>query len=134
MRKGLAILVLVIFAGVVFLTIGALQATEVPGVIKIFDESFKVHKKGPVTFSHKKHSQEYKVACTECHHKYRDGYNVWKEGDPVKKCSACHDPEKKQGSADKLNFAFHKNCRGCHKELKGKQGPWKNCNDCHEKR
>jgi cytochrome c peroxidase len=73
MRKGLATLVLIVFAGLVFLTIGVLQATEVPEVIKIYDESFKDHKKGPVTFSHKKHSAEYKVACTECHHNYQDG-------------------------------------------------------------
>jgi hypothetical protein len=134
MRKGLATLVLVIFAGLVYLTMRPLQATEIPDVIKIFDESFKDHKKGPVTFTHERHSQEYKVACTECHHNYQDGNNVWKEGDPVKKCSSCHDPEKKQGNADKLNLAFHKNCHGCHKELKGKQGPWKKCNDCHEKK
>jgi hypothetical protein len=50
---------------------------------------------------------------------------------PVKKCSSCHDPEKKQENADKLNLAFHKNCQTCHKELKGKEAPWKKCADCH---
>jgi hypothetical protein len=134
MRKGLATLMLAVFAGLVFLTIGVLQATEVPGVIKIYDESFKDHKKGPVIFNHKKHSQEYMLACTECHHNYQDGKNVWKEGDPVKKCSSCHDPEKKQGNAVKLNLAFHKSCQGCHKEMKGKQAPWRKCSDCHGKK
>jgi Class III cytochrome C family len=131
MRKGNWMLVFLAIVGLVFLAIGTLQAVDVPDTVKIYEPAFKDHKKGPVNFSHKKHSAEYKVACTECHHVYKDGKNTWKEGDPVQKCSACHDVEKKQGNADKLNLAFHKNCQTCHKELKGKEAPWKKCADCH---
>lgn len=106
-------------------------AQKIPDEITI-ENKYKDDKKGPVKLSHKKHAEEYKVACTECHHDYKDGKNVWKDTDPVKKCSECHSAEKKQGNADKLNLAFHKNCQTCHKELK--KGPYKNCNDCHEKK
>lgn len=133
MKKGFLALALVLFAGLMFLSIGTLQAVDAPDTVKIYESSIKDHKKGPVNFSHKKHSAEYKVACAECHHLYKDGKNTWKEGDPVQKCSSstCHDAEKKQGNADKLNLAYHKNCQTCHKELKGKEAPWKKCADCH---
>ena len=89
-----------------------------------------------VGFTHKKHNEDYKIACVECHHDYKDGKNVWKEGDKVHKCVECHDmvkngPAKKQY---KLKNAMHKNCQDCHKDLEkaGKpSGPSKKCNDCH---
>ena len=79
---------------------------------------WKAHTKGPVNFQHKKHAEEYKVKCDNCHHVYENGKNVWKEGDKVQKCQECHNeatikgekklPEDKQ----KLNLklAFHNNC------------------------
>jgi cytochrome c553 len=77
-------------------------------------------------FSHKKHSEEYKVTCVDCHHDYKDGKNIWKEGDPVQKCEACHtdatikDVNKLPPEQQKLNLnlAFHNNCRGCHQKIK----------------
>ena len=122
-----------LFAGLIFLSVGVLTAADVADEIMI-EKKYKDDKKGPVKFAHKKHAADYKVTCTECHHEYKDGKNVWKDTDPVKKCSACHDPEKKQGNAEKLNLAFHKNCQTCHKELKGKEAPYKKCNDCHQEK
>jgi Class III cytochrome C family len=134
MKKRPLALALLMVGALLFVTAGVLTAAQkIPDVI-IIENKYKDDKKGPVKYSHKKHEEEYKVACTECHHDYKDGKNVWKDTDPVKKCSECHDPEKKQGNADKLNLAFHKNCQGCHKELKDKKGPYKNCNDCHQKK
>ena len=130
MKKGFLALTLVLFAGLMFLSVGVLTAADAPDMIKI-EHKYKDDKKGPVNFSHKKHQDEYKVACTECHHEYKDGKNVWNDKMPVKKCAECHDLEKKVGNADKLNLAFHKNCQTCHKELKGKEAPWKKCADCH---
>jgi hypothetical protein len=130
MKKGFLALTLVLFAGLMFLSVGVLTAADVADDIMI-ENKYKDDKKGPVKLSHKKHSVDYKVACTECHHEYKDGKNVWNDKMPVKKCSACHDPEKKQGNADKLQLAYHKNCQTCHKELKGKEAPWKKCADCH---
>jgi uncharacterized cupredoxin-like copper-binding protein len=130
MKRGFLALTLGLIAGLTFLSVGVLTAADVSDMIKI-ENKYKDDKKGPVTLSHKKHSADYKVACTECHHDYKDGKNVWNDKMPAKKCSECHDAEVKQGNADKLNLAFHKNCQSCHKELKGKEAPWKKCADCH---
>jgi hypothetical protein len=132
-KRHLALTLLTIGA-LLFVAAGVLTAAQqVPDEFMI-ENKYKDDKKGPVKLTHKKHAEEYKVACTECHHEYKDGKNVWKDTDPVKKCSECHAPDTKQGNADKLNLAFHKNCQSCHKELKGKQAPFKNCNDCHQKK
>ena len=137
MRKGNGTMVLLVVCGLAFLAMGTLQAAsdvKPPKEVKIYSEAFKDHKKGPVLLKHEEHAVNHKIACTECHHVIKDGKNVWKEGDPVQKCSACHDPDEKKGNVDKLQNAYHKNCQGCHKELKGKEAPYKKCNDCHEKK
>lgn len=115
--------------GLVFIT-GPAAAAEVPDEVSLHDPAFGEHKKGPVKLHHKKHSEEYKLSCIECHHEYQNGKNVWKEGDPVKKCSACHDVEKREGKKDKLKNALHKNCKECHR--KAGKGPFKKCNECHQ--
>jgi len=130
MKKGFLALTLALFAGLMFLSVGVLTAADVADEIMI-ENKYKDDKKGAVKLTHKKHSVDYKVACTECHHEYKDGKNVWNDKMPVKKCKECHDPEKKQGNADKLQLSYHKNCQTCHKELKGKEAPWKKCADCH---
>lgn len=137
MRKGNMMLILLVICGLAFLVIGTLQAAsdvKPPKEVKIYSDAFKDHKKGPVILQHEEHEAKYKIACTECHHTYKDGKNVWKEGDPVQKCDACHDPEEKKGNAPKLQLAFHNDCQGCHKELKDKKAPYRKCNDCHEKK
>ena len=137
MKKGMYTFFLVVFVGFFFLAVGALTAADVPADIKIENQGYSKDKKGAVALSHKKHIDEYKVGCTECHHEYKDGKNIWKEGGPVKKCAECHDPEAKQGNADKLMTAFHNNCKNCHKEVaqQGKENaPYKKCNDCHQKK
>jgi class III cytochrome C family protein len=137
MKRKFLSLLLVVFTGLLFLTVGALTAADVPDEVNIENQGYKSNKKGPVKLSHKKHSADYKIACADCHHDYKDGKNVWKEGDPVKKCGDCHDPKKKQGKTMKLKNAYHKNCKNCHKDL-GKAGkptgPFKKCNDCHAKK
>jgi hypothetical protein len=101
---------------------------KVPDKIVIKSTLWKDHTKKPVEFNHKKHQEDYKIKCTECHHVYKDGKNVWKKGDEVKKCQECHNEptikgEKKLPKAQQklnLKLAFHDNCVGCHKELKKK--------------
>ncbi|MBN1102327.1 MAG: cytochrome c3 family protein [Deltaproteobacteria bacterium] len=133
MKKGtLRLTMLVLFAGLIFLSVGVLTAANVPDEVMIDNKVYKSDKKGPVKFSHKKHAVDYKAKCSDCHHDYKDGKNVWKDTDPVKKCGDCHDANEKKGNVDKLMNAFHKNCQGCHKELKGKEAPSKKCNDCHQ--
>jgi hypothetical protein len=119
-------------------TLIAAEEQEMPGEIYLEHKVYKTDRKGPVRFSHSEHADGYVESCDECHHEYKDGENIWEEGKPVKKCSACHDPSKSEGSVKKLNIAFHKNCKGCHKKFAKEEGgteaPYKQCTDCHEKR
>ena len=137
MNKKLLTLLTIVLSGFLFLSVGILVAADVPDQLVLENEGYAKDKKVPVKFNHKKHSADYKVACTDCHHVYKDGKNVWKEGDPVQKCSKCHDPKTKQGKVMKLQNAYHRNCKNCHKALQkeGKPtGPFRKCNDCHEKK
>ena len=137
MRKRIFFLIGAILSIALFTGVGILIATDVPDEISVYSDAFKRHKKRPVKLSHKKHNVDYKIACTECHHVYEAGKNVYKEGDPVQKCSGCHDVKKSEGKKKKLNLAYHRNCQGCHKELKKagkKTGPTRKCNDCHQKK
>lgn len=135
-------ILLTIFSGcLLFVTIGGLTAVEeqsLPEEIIIENEGYKSDKKGPVELSHLNHSEDYDIACTDCHHDYQDGKNVWEEGAPAKKCIACHSPLKSEGKVKKLKLAFHRNCKNCHKDLakKGitKDAPYKKCGACHQKR
>jgi hypothetical protein len=106
---------------------------NVPDVIAIEYKIYAADKKGPVTFHHIKHNKDYKVSCVQCHHLYKDGKNLWKEGDHVDKCVVCHDPEERKGKAIRLQNAFHQNCKDCHKEVnkEGKKAPYTRCADCH---
>lgn len=109
------------------------NATEPPKGEIVLKSPFKT-KKPPVTFNHEKHVAD-GIACTECHHVYENGENVWHKGDVVQPCCICH-KEKTEGKVLSLQNAFHKNCRDCHKDLEkeGKTtGPYKKCTDCHKK-
>jgi hypothetical protein len=112
--------------------------------ILIENEGYEDDRKGPVPFQHRKHESEYlnpngeQIACAECHHEYVNGKNTWTEADNVKGCGAvgCHDPVIAKGERQySLRFAYHKNCRDCHKALKtadeSKNAPSKNCSACH---
>jgi hypothetical protein len=101
---------------------------KVPEKITIESTLWKKHTKSPVDFNHKKHQEDYKIKCVECHHVYKDGKNTWKEGDKVQKCMECHNEATIKGEKklpkdkQKLNLklAFHNNCTACHKKLKKK--------------
>ncbi len=137
------VLILGLAAGMVLAFTMAVAQTTKSGEVK---DSFVIEAKIPagekltkpgVGFTHKKHTDDYKVACAECHHVYKDGKNTWKEGDKVDTCASCHllkPKSTKKGEPGKLQTAMHDNCQKCHKELeKGgkKTGPTKTCNDCH---
>ncbi|MCA1905476.1 MAG: cytochrome c family protein [Desulfarculus sp.] len=109
------------------------KSGEVQDSFKIDNtKTFGTLTKSPVEFTHKKHTDEHKVKCDQCHHVFKDKKNVWKEGDKVQKCAECHkSPKQNEGEMLSLYNAFHKNCRDCHKEAK--KGPQK-CDDCHPKK
>lgn len=109
------------------------EASESSDEIIIENQGYTEDKKKPVKLSHKKHAEEYEIACDSCHHVYQEGENTWKQGDPVEKCVACHDPVEDQDNVIRLQRAFHKNCRDCHKQvtLEGREAPYKKCTECH---
>ncbi len=142
MNRKFFILLGITIACFLFLNTGALIAEdddeEMPEEIVIDNEDYRQNRKGPVTFSHLSHAEDYEVACAECHHDYEDGENIWEEGDPVNRCSECHDPVDNDGNLKKLMLAYHRNCMGCHKKLVkegvSEEAPFKKCYECHEKK
>lgn len=135
MKKGLLLIFTLVCTGL-FLTSGILSAANIPETIVVDGQSYEKNKMGPVNFNHKKHFKDYKIKCTDCHHEYEEGKNVWKATKPAKKCDECHNPAKSEGNVKKLMMAFHNNCQGCHTE-KSKEGiktpDKKKCNECHQK-
>jgi cytochrome c peroxidase len=88
MIKRFPVMTLVLFVGLIFLSVDVFTATQVRETIMIANR-YKKYEKGPVTLSHQKHAEDYKVACNECHHEYKDGKNVWNEMMGVKRCREC---------------------------------------------
>ncbi|MBP8645325.1 MAG: cytochrome c3 family protein [Syntrophobacteraceae bacterium] len=128
----------------VFIATFAVIAAEqkAPDEIVIKADLWPTPTKGPVKFTHKKHAEDYKIACADCHHVYKDGKNVWKQGDQVDRCEKCHTEPTVQGEKklppdqQKLNLkiAFHENCQGCHQKLKKEKADTKapvTCTGCH---
>ncbi|GEM_PF-362036 len=124
--------------------------SKMPDNITMDNPAYSAHKKGIVIFTHKKHIQEHKIGCGECHHD-KDGkpLNNLTENDEVKGCIACHTkpgkaPRKKGkeklSSREKLKFhaeALHKNCIVCHKTYNKKNNTKaapSSCSKCHPKK
>ncbi|MBU8849401.1 MAG: cytochrome c family protein, partial [Desulfobacterales bacterium] len=111
---------------------------------------YKVHKKGIVQFTHKKHAEEYLIACGRCHHDEKGQPLDLGADDDAKGCIECHkETEKpkgeKLGKKEKImkyHFeALHANCIGCHKaynkekgDPKGKVPAPASCTNCHPKK
>ena len=129
--KRLLTLLTVALTGLMFLAGGTLTAEDMPEEIQIDTEGYKRKVYKPVMFTHLTHAEDYGIECNECHHDYKEGENIWEEGDPAKKCVICHNPNKKQGKVHRLVFAFHFNCKKCHKE--NESGP-RECKECHTKK
>lgn len=130
-RRGSVVIALVLGVACLVAFTLAYAATKAPDKDIVIEskEVFKTPKKSPVTFSHEKHKE---AKCVDCHHDYKDGKNVWQEGQEVKKCAACHKLEA-EGKIVKLEKAYHDKCQGCHKKLKQekkKTGPTA-CTKCH---
>ena len=133
MRKGWLLLFMFTCA-LLLITSDVIAATKIPDQIVINSKGYKRYIKGPVIFKHAKHARDFKIACTTCHHVYKDGKNVWVEGQKVKKCEECHNPLKSKGKVKKLMIAFHTRCQNCHKKLRaeGKKAPSRKCENCHQ--
>jgi len=140
---------LLIISGILIVGISGIYAgTEVKDVIRMENKAYEKHKKSIVEFSHKKHTEEYKAGCGECHHNEKgEPLKDLKAGDDVKNCIECHSkpgmkPKKaKLKPKEKLQYhaeAIHQNCRGCHKDFNKKNKPKKkaptSCGKCHPKK
>lgn len=143
MKKRKFVSCLTIAALLVFsATLLVLAAQQVPDEVALKPSIWPNPTKAAVKLSHKKHHDEYKVACNECHHVMKDGKNTWKEGDEVRKCEACHTEATTQGELKlppdrkKLNLkiAFHTECQSCHKKLRAEKPDINapaTCTQCH---
>ena len=129
MKRLLLLIIIFFICGVYFLSTQAIPQ-DIPENITINNKGYRRKANNPVLFPHLAHSEDYGIECRECHHEYKGGKNVWEEGDLVKRCIICHSPTKRQGHVLRLVFAYHFNCRGCHKEMES--GPVE-CRDCHKK-
>jgi len=143
MKKNLMFLIPIAFMCMLF-TISTITASDMPENIVMESKVHPKHSKPLVSFTHKKHSADYGIACTDCHHDYKDKKNVWKEGDAVLKCEECHSEAKKPTGVEmtkeeemkKYHYtAIHANCKGCHAALKkeGKDTGPTTCTKCHVK-
>ena len=150
MHKKLLLIAVIVGISLLFITAGIYAGTKVPDVIKMENKAYKKHKKSIMTFSHKKHIEEYKAGCGECHHDDKGKpLNNLKIGDNVQNCIECH---KKPGERPKgkgapklskkqrLDYhaeALHYNCKDCHKKFnkknKTKKAPT-TCTKCHPKK
>lgn len=140
--------------GALFIAGGIYAGTEMPDVIKMENPAYDKHTKGIVMFSHKKHVEEYKAGCGECHHDENNKpLDNLKPGDQVKNCIECHKkPGYIRGRAarglskeQKLEYhanALHYNCKGCHRKYNKKKGlklkdpgaAPTTCTGCHPKK
>ncbi len=139
MRKLVSCIIAAVF---MVSTAGLALSQQAPDEITVKAGIFTAPTKAPVKFTHKLHNVDYKIACDQCHHKFVDGKNVWKQGEPVAKCETCHteatikEEKKLPPDQQKLNLklAFHNQCVGCHQKAKKEKPDSKapvSCNQCH---
>lgn len=152
--------IIILAAGCVALMFAAgsiYAGTAVQDVIKMEHKAYAEHTKSIVTFTHKKHNEEYKIGCGECHHDDKGKpLNDLKLGDDVQSCLECHKnpgevpkelkkewKDKKTPKAEKKKIEreyhaemIHDNCISCHKDFnkknKTKAAP-QTCTTCHPK-
>lgn len=115
----------------IFSSVMAQAATEVPADLILTPPETMRAKKSPVDFSHTIHGAA-KIECATCHH-------TWDGTSNIQSCSAsgCHDQDGKRGP-NSFYAAFHDkkseaSCLGCHKSVK-KQGNANvptSCKSCH---
>jgi len=129
---------------------GPTKESSTIDVITMKNPAYAKHKKGIVLFTHKKHIEDYKAGCGECHHDDKGKpLNHLKIGDNVQNCIECHKipsegPKGKDApklsKKERLAYhaeAIHYNCKDCHKKFnkknKTKKAPT-TCTKCHPKK
>lgn len=153
MKSKMIMFLLAAGIAAIFAATGLQAGTEVEDTFEITTPGYDdaTRKKGPpqfkpVTFTHKKHAEDYNISCGECHHDENgEPLTDLKMGDEVHGCYECHNIfEKDKDNRNDIMVhenAMHGNCRDCHKQVnidagdpKGRKGPAPtSCNQCHEK-
>lgn len=97
----------------------------------VIDNSvFENPQRPPAVFEHDDHNEKAGIEeCMACHHVYEDGVLDEYESSEEQLCSECHESKASENKLP-LMKAFHKDCKGCHKEKK--KGPIM-CGECHKK-
>ena len=133
MNKRLLVMVTIMAMTTLFFSVGIYAGTEVKDEIKMENKAYKTRKYKTVTFTHKKHVEEYKASCGECHHDEDNKPLDLKEGDEVQNCIECHKiPEyitgrKAKGLTKEQKHEYHANavmdnCRACHRKFNKEKG------------
>lgn len=150
MNKRVITLILAVGMAVIFVATGLQAGTEVKDTFTMETKGYKTKKKAPpkyslVDFTHKKHAEDYKISCGDCHHDDKGKPLDLKMGDDVQGCSECHNIFEKTETNKKdimvHENAIHGNCVDCHKKFniekgdpKGLKGPAPaSCVKCHKK-
>jgi len=148
MNKKLLTWFLAASIAAIFIATGLNAGTKAPDTIKMDFNAYTKRTKTPpkfsfVEFTHKKHAEDYKVSCGECHHDKDNKPLTLKAGDSVQKCAECHNIMEKDKKNPKdimaLENAMYGNCIDCHKQANIKAGDPKgmkgnapvSCNNCH---
>jgi len=148
--KTKSLMLVMFIVGIATLFLSASVFAAAADVIKMETKGYEKHEKGIVQFTHKKHAEDYKAACGDCHHdaKGKPLANL-KATDKVQSCIECHKKpgEKPKGKdAPKLSKkealeyhaeALHDNCQGCHKDFNKKNNSKAaptTCVKCHPKK
>ena len=151
MSKRFVTLMLAIGVALLFAATCIYAGTAAQDAFKMETKEYAKHTKGLVEFTHKKHIEDHKIACGECHHDDKGKALELKAGDDVQKCVACHKETGKAPEGEKLakkekvvkyhKEALHANCIECHKasnkkagDATGKKPAPTSCNDCHPKK
>jgi hypothetical protein len=157
MGKRNGIVLAAVCVAIMFAAGSIYAGTAVQDMIKMENKAYSEHTKAIVEFSHKKHNEEYKIGCGECHHDDKGKpLNDLKLGDDVQNCIECHKipgqmpgelkkemrankVSRKELAAKEMEYhaeAIHENCITCHKkfnkENKTKAAP-QTCTKCHPK-
>lgn len=121
----------------ILMVCGILVALAMAGTLAAQDDryflkssAFEDRQRTGVEFNHLLHYELYE--CTDCHHYYENGENVWDMFLGKNYCSDCHTVQGDDNLLD-LMRAFHESCVGCHRETLGlgkTTGPIM-CGECH---
>ena len=133
MNKRLLVIVTIMAMATLFFSVGIYAGTEVKDEIKMENKAYKKRQYKTVTFTHKKHVEEYKASCGECHHDEDNKPLDLKEGDEVQNCIECHKipgyikGKKAKGLTREKKREYHANavmdnCRGCHRKFNKEKG------------